>query len=322
MNRGMGLGRILISREAALSEEQLDQIREAAGGAAIEFCDLQSVCDLAPQAEIVAGNELGITADIFRDAGLLRWVHLFQAGADRVVCPELIESDIILTCSKGAHAVPIAEHTFAFMLAHVKELARHREAQKERAWDRHALGELYGKTLCVVGLGNIGCEIARRAACFGMRVIGTRRSGAPVPHVEQTVPPDRLAEVLSEADYVVLTLPLSPETRGIVGAREIARMKPGAFLINVCRGQVLDHEALIEALKSGHLAGAGLDATDPEPLPPQSELWCLPNVIITPHNSGMSPWTRDRAVGMFCENLKRYREGEPLHQVVDKEAGY
>lgn len=322
MMHSLPVGRILLSQEAGLTDEQVGRIREAAVGASIELCDLQRVCQRAPQSEILAGNELGITTDIFREPGLLRWVHLFQAGVDRILCPELIESGITLTCAKGAHAVPIAEHTFAFMLAHVKELVRHRQAQRERIWDRHALGELYGKTLCVVGLGNIGSEVARRSACFGMHVVGTRRSGAPVPYVERVVPPDRLAEVLSDADYVVLTLPFSPETKGMIGVREIAWMKPGAFVINVCRGQVLDHRALINALKSGHVAGAGLDATDPEPLPAESELWHLPNVIITPHDSAMSCVVRDRAVDMFCENLKRYHNGEPLLQVVDKGAGY
>lgn len=318
----MAIGRILVSHEARLSDEQIDQIREAAGGAAVEGCDLGSVRELAPHSEILAGVDLGVPTDIFREPGLLRWVHVFHAGVEKILCPELEASDVVVTCGKGAHAVPIAEHVFAFMLAHVKELARQREAQVKGIWDRHPMGELDGKTVCVVGLGNIGREVARRAECFGMRVVGTRRSAAAVSNVERVVPPDLLAEILPLADYVVLTLPISPETEGMFGARDLATMKQGAVLINVCRGQVVDQGALIEALKSGHLGGAGLDATDPEPLPADSELWRLPNVIITPHNSGMTAGVRARGVEMFCRNLHRFRGGEPLHQLVDKKAGY
>ncbi len=315
-------GRILVSREAGLSEEQIDRIREAADGAVLEECDLASVRELAPQSEILAGVDFGIPREIFRAPGSLRWVHLFHAGVEKILCPELAASGVILTCGKGAHAVPIAEHVFAFMLAHVKELARYRESQVRGIWDRRPMGELDGKTVCVVGLGNIGREVARRAECFGMRVVGTRRSAGPVPHVETVVPPDQLTEILPLADFVVLTLPITAETEGLFGARDLAAMKHGAMLINVCRGQVVDQGALIDALKSGHLGGAGLDATDPEPLPADSELWRLPNVIITPHNSGMTAGVRERGVEMFCRNLRRFREGEPLHQQVDKKAGY
>lgn len=318
----MAIGRILVSQEARLTDEQMDRIREAADGAAVESCDLGSVRQLAPRSEILAGVDLGIPTDFFREPGLLRWVHLFHAGVEKILCPELVASDVALTCGKGAHAVPIAEHVFAFMLSHVKELASQREAQVKGIWDRRPMGELDGKTVCVVGLGNIGREVARRAECFGMRVVGTRRSAAPVPHVERVVPPDRLTEILPLADYVVLTLPITAETEALFGARELASMKQGAVLINVCRGQVLDQGALIDALKAGHLGGAALDATDPEPLPVDSELWRLPNVTITPHNSGMTARVRDRGVEMFCRNLHRYREGEPLHQLVDKRAGY
>jgi D-2-hydroxyacid dehydrogenase (NADP+) len=314
--------RVVISREANLTDQQLARIKDAAGGAAVDVSDRETMGRLAPQAEILAGMGSAIPQEIFRQPGALRWVNVFHAGADNLLCPELIESDIVVTSGKGAHAIPIAEHVFAFMLAHVKQLARHRDAQLRRSWERSQLEELHGKTLCVVGLGSIGSEIAKRAGCFGMHVVGTRRTGLPVPGIERVEPPARLRDLLPEADYVVLTLPYTAETAGMIGAREISSMKSGAVLINVGRGQVVDQGALVEALKSGHLGGAGLDATDPEPLPPESELWQLSNVTITPHNSGWSRYTRDRAVAMFCENLHRYRQGEALHQLVDKRAGY
>jgi phosphoglycerate dehydrogenase-like enzyme len=314
--------RVVVSQEANLTDDQLDRIRAAAGGASVDVCDRETTGRLAPQSEILTGMGSAIPQEIFRQPGSLRWVNLFHAGADNLLCPELIESDIVVTSAKGAHVIPIAEHVFAFMLAHVKQLARHRDAQLRRSWERKQLEELHGKTLCVVGLGNIGAEIARRADCFGMRVVGTRRTVAPLPGVERVESPVRLRDLLPEADYVVLTLPYTAETTGMIGAQELAIMKSGAVLINVGRGQVVDQEALVEALKSGHLGGAGLDATDPEPLPPDSELWLLPNVTITPHNSGWSRYTRDRSVTMFCDNLRRYLRGEPLRQVVDKRAGY
>jgi len=315
-------GKILVGREVGLRDEHLQSIRQAASGAEVVLCDREGVRALWGEAEVIASMDWGIPADSIGTPGRLRWIHLFHAGAEKILSPALVASPVVLTCTKGAHAVPIAEHAMAFLLAHAKELPRHQRQQMQRLWDRRPLGELCGKTLCIVGLGNIGQEIARLASCFGMRVVGARRSGQPVANVERVVPPDLLPEVLAEADYVVLSLPYTPATDGFIGARELAQPKAGAFLVNVCRGRVVNQEALLAALKEGRLGGAALDATEPEPLPPDSELWDLPNVIITPHNSGMSCRVRGRGVGMFCANMRRYLQGLPLQQLVDKTAGY
>lgn len=312
-----------ITEEANLSEAQLTRIRQAAPWCRVELADREALRTCAANAEILSGIDTAMPTEIFDVPGRLRWVNLFHVGPDEIWVPALIQSDIVVTCSKGpAYSIPMAEHCLAAMLVHEKEFLREWKNQMKGTWDRRPVGELYGKTVCIVGLGNIGCEIARRAAFFGMQVVGVRRSGLPVPQVERVVPPSELRDVLPEADYVVLIVPQTPETVGMFGAEEIAAMKRGACLVNMCRGQVVDQPALIEALQSGHLSGAALDATDPEPLPAESELWYLPNVMITPHNSGKTPGSRDRSVDQFCENLGRYRHGEPLLQVVDKELGY
>ncbi|MHB1007449.1 MAG: D-2-hydroxyacid dehydrogenase [Chloroflexota bacterium] len=319
---GRTIRSLVVTQEANLTPEQLSRIREAAGNPAIAVSNRQTVLHLAPQAEVLAGMDSGIPREVFKDRGTLRWVHLFHAGADQILCDELVHSNIVVTSAKGAHAIPIAEHAFGFMLAHEKEFARHREAQAKAIWDRRPLGELADKTVCIVGLGNIGREIARRAQCFGMRVVGTRRTAEPVECVDVVVPVERLNEALAQSDYVVLTLPITGATQGMLGKPQLEAMKPGAVLINMCRGKVVDQKAMIEALKSGHLGGAALDATDPEPLPAENELWRMPNVMITPHNSAMSRKVRERSVDMFCANLLRYRQNEPLHEIVDKTAGY
>jgi phosphoglycerate dehydrogenase-like enzyme len=209
-------------------------------------------------------------------------------------------------------------------LAHARRLPAALARQAEGRWARDgAVGTvLRGRTLGVVGLGTIGTEVARRAAAFGMRVWGVRRSGAPVAGVDRVVAPDRLDEVLRLADYLALTLPLTPETRGLIGARELALLPRGAFVVNVGRGGLVDETALAEAIAAGRLGGAGLDVFEQEPLPASSPLWRLPGVIITPHVGGSSPGFLDRAVPFFCENLKRYLSGEPLLNRVDVTRGY
>jgi len=182
---------------------------------------------------------------------------------------------------------------------------------------------LDGRTLLVVGLGGIGTEIARRGHGFGMRVLGIRRSDDPGPDfVERVGKPDELAAFLAEADVVALAVPLTAETEGMIDATALAAMRPGGYLLNIARGQVVDQDALLAALRSGQLAGAGLDVTDPEPLPPDHQLWRQPNVVITPHIASRAELTTERGQALLVENLRRFGAGEPLLNVVDKRAGY
>lgn len=253
----------------------------------------------------------------------LRWVHTPSAGVEHLLTPAVLERDLTLTNSAGVHAIPMAEFAMAFMLAHAKRLPEYRAAQAEPRWARGLeLRELYEATLLILGIGGIGQAIAERAAAFGMSVWGSRRTDRPTPHAERVVTGDAWRDLLPEADYVVVAAPLTPETRHMVDAAALAAMKPSAYLINVARGPLVDESALAEALAAGRIAGAALDTFEREPLPPESPLWRLPNVTITPHATANSPRMRERQIALFLDNLRRFRNGQPLRNVVDKAAGY
>jgi phosphoglycerate dehydrogenase-like enzyme len=253
----------------------------------------------------------------------LRWMHTPSAGVDRVLTPTVLARDITLTNSAGVHAIPIAEFVLGFMLAHAKQMDAYRAAQGQARWDRSPEPrELYESTLLIMGIGGIGQAIAERAAAFGMRVYGSRRTPQPMPGVARVVGGAGWRELLPEADYIVVATPLTPETRGMIDAAAFAAMKPTAYLINIARGAVIDEPALIAATRGGQIGGAALDTFEQEPLPSESPLWGLPNVTITPHATANSPRMRERQIALFVENLARFRDGQPLINVVDKSAGY
>ncbi len=269
------------------------------------------------------------TSEFLRVASSLCWVQAGSAGVERyLVLPELaLEERIVLTNMKGVHGPAIADHVFAMLLALSRDIPRYVDPARRGQWDRGDSDPqpfaLQDRTLLVVGLGGIGSEVARRAKGFGMRVLATRRSGVPAPaFVDRQGRPEELFSLLPEADVVVLCVPLTAETTGMIGARELRAMKPGAYLVNVARGKLVDTQALVEALRAGRLAGACLDVTDPEPLPPDHPLWSLPGVVITPHVAGRSELTDERRRALYLENLLRFGRGEPLLNVVDKRAGY
>lgn len=253
----------------------------------------------------------------------LRWMHTPSAGVDHLIIPPVIERDITLTNSAGVHAIPIAEFVLALMLGRAKGLAAYRAAQAERRWDRDVSPfELYERTMLIVGIGGIGQAIAERAAGFGMRVWGSRRTPRPMPGVERVVGEGEWRTLLPEADYIVLAAPLTPATRGMVDAAAFAAIRNDAYLINIARGAIIDEPALIAALEAQRIGGAALDTFDEEPLPSASPLWTLPNVTITPHATAHSPRMRERQIALFIENVRRMRAGEPLLNIVDKAAGY
>jgi phosphoglycerate dehydrogenase-like enzyme len=253
----------------------------------------------------------------------VRWLHTPSAGVDHLLIPPVLERGITVTNSAGVHAIPIAEFVLALMLSHVKQLPGYAAAQAERRWDRELeAGELFERTLLILGIGGIGQAIAQRAAAFGMRVWGSRRSPRPMPGVERVVGMDGWRELLPAADVVVVAAPLTAETRGMLDADAFAAMRPDAFLINIARGAIVDEPALLDALRAGRIAGAALDTFEQEPLPPESPLWDAPNVLITPHATAGSPRMRERQIALFLENLRRFRADEPLLNVVDVEAGY
>ncbi len=281
------------------------------------------------QAEVLFTSPM-IPPDIADIAPNLRWVQLTSAGLDRLLDSDLARSGITLTTASGIHAVPIGEYVMGAMLAFAKGFAGAMRAQAQRTWRPYLAEELYGKTVGIVGLGAIGGHVARLAKADGMRVMAIRRSvqsraegpDTGVADVDELLPPSDLPYLLSQADYVVIAVPLTEESRGLIGERELRAMKPTARLINIARGAIIDETTLVRALKEGWIAGAALDVFEQEPLSPESELWGMENVILTPHISGGTPVYMERAVALFADNLRRYLAGEPLRNTVDLKRGY
>jgi len=259
-----------------------------------------------------------------------RWIQVPAAGVAHVLSPDLIASSIVVTSARGVRARAIAEHVLAATLALARQLHTAVRRQIEHRWALDeletggAMRTLQGRRLAVVGLGSIGTEVARLASAFGMRVSAIRKqTNLPVPNgVDEVLPPDRLHDVLGRSDVVVLSAALTSDTRNLIDAAAFAAIKPGALLVNIGRGRLVDDDALVAALKDGRVGGAALDVFTREPLDPANPYWDLPNVLITPHVSGAMEdyWTP--LVALFSENLRRFESGRPLINVVDKVAGY
>ncbi|WP_437204015.1 D-2-hydroxyacid dehydrogenase [Planctomicrobium sp. SH664] len=270
-----------------------------------------------------------LSPEFLAGATKLVWVQAMGAGVDRYVAmPPLVQNDaIVLTNFRGVYGPAIADHTMAMLLSLTRGLPAHisGDARGPLAGGGAPAEPIVldGKTILIVGIGGIGTEIAKRAHAFGMRVIGTRRSASPAPtFIEKVGQPSDLLSMLPEADVVAIAVPLTAETDRLFNETTFAAMKHGSFLINIARGKIVDTDALTSALRSGKLAGAGLDVTDPEPLPAEHVLRKFPNVIITPHTAGISEYTNERASALLKENIRRFGAGEPLLNVVDKTAGY
>jgi D-2-hydroxyacid dehydrogenase (NADP+) len=266
--------------------------------------------------------------DLLLRARNLRWYQQWGAGADWLMNhPEIAGLDFVLTSASGVHPIQITEHIFAMLLAFARRLCRAVHAQERHEGlgygDQAGVFELYGKTMALVGVGAIGARTAEVATAFGMRVLGVRRNpeiGAP--GVEAMFGSDQLLSVLPQADFVVIAAPLTPETHHLIGERELRAMKPTAYIVNIGRGDIIDEGALIRALQEGWIAGAGLDVFETEPLPQDSSLWDMENVVVTGHYAGATPRYDERAMAIFLDNLQRYKAGEPLRNVVDKKLGY
>ena len=268
-----------------------------------------------------------LTVDAFRAANALRWVHSPAAGVGSMLFPDMRSSDVQLTNSRGMNARAVAEHAIALIFALARRLPKAFEAQRAARWVQHELSglpTLHGRTIGIVGLGAIGARLAQMASGLGLRVIATRRDtkAEHPPEVAVVLPASGLPQLLAESDIVVIAAPLTEQTRELIGASELALMKPSSWLINVARGKLVREKDLIDALAAGRLAGAGLDVLEKEPPSADSPLWAMPNVIITPHVAGFRDDYWEAAVDLFAENLRRYRAGWPLLNLVDKQAGY
>jgi phosphoglycerate dehydrogenase-like enzyme len=292
--------RVVVTRHQATIEAALDEVEIAAGW---------------------------FPPELLGRAPRLRWVQQWGAGVDWLLrFPKAADMPFLLTNASGVHAIPISEHIMGMLLMFARGLHSAVRAQNQREWWRphhRDVFELSGKTMLLVGVGAIGARTAELAVAHGMRVEGIRRNQpANVAGVAAMYAPHQLRERLAHADAVVLTVPLSRETQGLIGAPELAAMKPTAYLINIGRGATVDEAALVAALRAGRIAGAGLDVFAEEPLPATSPLWDMENVILTAHYSGNTPAYNERAMAIFLDNLRRFVAGEPLHNLVDKHAGY
>jgi phosphoglycerate dehydrogenase-like enzyme len=254
----------------------------------------------------------------------LRWIHLWGAGADGMPLAKIRQRGIILTNSSGVHAFPISETVLAMMLSFTRGLHHYLRHQLNQEWHHDlALPEIHGQTIGILGVGAIGREIARLARAFQMRVLGCRRSGEPLPEVDQMYHPASLPDMLPQCDFLVNTLPLTAETFHFIGRDQFQLMRPTAFYINIGRGATTDTAALIAALAENRLGGAGLDVFETEPLPPDNPLWKMANVLITPHNSGPTIYYDKRALAIFLDNLQDFLSGrEPRLNRIDPELGY
>jgi phosphoglycerate dehydrogenase-like enzyme len=274
---------------------------------------------------------VALTPEQFRAARNLRWIQAPSAAVHQFLFPELVNSEVVLTNASEVHGPVVAEHVIAVILALAKKLPQAAVLQSQHLWGQEAmwnegahLREIAGATLGLIGVGSIGRRVAKMAAALGMRVIALREhveKGAP-EGVAAVFPPSDLEKLLSQADYVVMAVPLIPATQCLIGAAQLAVMKPDGFLINVGRGPQVDETALIDALRSRQIAGAALDVFDHEPLPGDSPLWRLENLLITPHTAGLTAKLWQRHYEFLSDNLRRYLGHRPLQHVVDKRRGY
>jgi phosphoglycerate dehydrogenase-like enzyme len=252
----------------------------------------------------------------------LKWLHVGGTGIDRLLPLEELNPELIITNTPALNAEMMADYVACVLLMLTWDFPRLFRNQLQRSWERWGAERVDGKTAALVGLGGIGQPIIKRLQTLGMRIVGVRRTAEPVPGVERVFAPDQLHVVLAEADYLILAVPLTPETEGMIGPDELQIMKRGAFLINVSRGKIVQEQALITSLKAGQIAGAALDVFEQEPLPPESQLWGLENLILTPHISSWSSDYLELAARVFVENLERYLADQPLLYVVDRQRGY
>jgi phosphoglycerate dehydrogenase-like enzyme len=281
------------------------------------------VGSLLRQAEVIIATRIPMR--LLELAPRLRWLQFTSAGVDHLWKPGLDSGSVTVTSARGIHGVPIAEFVFGALLDGVKEFGRLRRQQRQHRWQKFVIHELYGRALLAIGIGEIGASIAGVAKAFGMHVSAFRRrpsrDGVPAM-VDELVDAGGLSAALGRADYVVASLPLTERTRGMIGADLFAAMKPSALFVNVGRGRTVDQAALVQALAWKQLAGAILDVFEEEPLPADSPLWDMPNVLVSPHMCADTPMYMERFTALLCDNLGRYARAEPLRNVVDPTERY
>jgi D-3-phosphoglycerate dehydrogenase len=312
--------KIVLHDQFSIGEELLSRVRAAAPGATAVVAGKEQLSTALADAEVFYGFH---SPEVFAHAPRLKWIQTSAAGLDKLLVPELISRGLIITNASGIHASAVAECAWALTLALSRCLPTYMRQQQQHVWKWGPLIDMFGGTAGIIGLGGIGRQYARVARAFDMRVI------AVDPHARQTPdtvthlwPMNRLDDLLRESDVILVSCPYTAETRYLIGRERLALVKPNAILINIARGGIIDEAALLDALHSGKLAGAGLDVTEIEPLPPASPLWDAPNLIISPHCGGISSHRVRKLIEFFCENLRRYVAGQPLVNLVDQKRGY
>ncbi len=308
----------------------------------VEARHVEQISAAMPEAEVIDAGQPRVAEELFAAdifcghgkvpidwegvvrAGRLRWIQSSAAGMDHCLVPPVVESDVAVTSASGVLSDQVAEHTLALLTAFFRSLPTFFLAQQKREFIRRPTGDLTGKTVGIVGLGGVGRRLADVLRGFRTRTLAVDLFPVDRPDsVDELWPADRLPDLLAEADVVVLCLPLNDSTRGLFDASVLGQMKPGALLANMARGPLVVTDALVEALEAGRLCGAVMDVTDPEPLPVESPLWAMPNVIITPHVAGQAAWRIDRMTEVFCRNLHRWQDGRPLiNLLTDKRLGF
>ena len=327
---------------ARYRSRDLERIRAAAPGARIVTVSVEGLAD-GPLDDVEVMLRGWLSSDAFDRilvrAPRLAWVHSATSGVERALTPAALERGLVVTNARGVFSRPIAEYVLMMILAISRRLPQLLELQRERTWQPLEGTELRDVTVGIIGLGSIGRAVAALATAFGCRVVAIRRRpdgerdvGAGVDagderafgglELDRVGGPETLPELLGESDFIVLAAPLTPETEDMIDDEALALVKPGAWLINVARGRLIDERALLRALRDGPLGGAVLDTFRDEPLSPMSSFYDLPNVIVTPHTAWSSGRVLDRSVELFCDNLRRFAAGEPLLNPVDSAAGY
>jgi phosphoglycerate dehydrogenase-like enzyme len=328
------------------SEDQVNRVRAVSPQLEVVQKSVRESWDGMDTAEFFEGDEEILYGFMpprnLAAAPRLKWVQLHSAGINHLIGHPILKTDILITTSSGVHATPIGEFAITMMLALARHVPRMVRVQDRGAWPAHRwktflATELRGKALGILGYGSIGRETARIAKQgFGMRVLALTRGGdrrdrgyhePGVGDPEGTLPDAwftraQLPDLLAQSDFILVSIPLTDETRNLIGEAELRAMKPTAFIVNIARGGILNEAALVRALKENWIAGAGLDVFEKEPLPAESELWKLQNALIAPHISGATPHYDDRATDLFCENLRRYLRGEELLNLVNRQKGY
>ncbi|MGO9113969.1 MAG: D-2-hydroxyacid dehydrogenase [Thermoguttaceae bacterium] len=305
-------------------------------------CHLEQIVTVMPEAEIVDASQEQIATEIFSAdifcghakvpvdwdgvvrQGRLQWIQSSAAGMDHCLVPSVIDSKILVTSASGALADQVAEHTIALMTAWTRSLPTFFRAQQKKEFIRRPTRDLTRSTVGIVGLGGVGRRLSRLLSALETRVLAVDMFPVDKPEwVDSLWPPERLDELLPVVDFLILSVPLNVSTRRMIDADAMQRMKPGAVLVNVARGPLVVESDLVAALESGHLAGALMDVTEQEPLPTSSKLWDLPQVIITPHVGGQARWRNDKITDLFCRNLIRWKQGQPLiNFLADKRLGF